>query len=226
MSGPVDVFLEPAKDDEESSRPALTASYLAVWGFGFLILRIFAVSGYKWDTAFAVSTVLSLNDAVPIVFGSLMAGYLLTAFILMVIVPLLLAAAIWRPGRDRLLVVLLTALGTGMLVAVAASFDLWWLPFATIGIFALLALVRRLSPEHWLRQIVMATLAKVGRVTGIAALVVAAAVQTPWVPLEEISVKTGDVSGYVLSVDSGYLNVLTTNHDFVILISSDVTARR
>ncbi|MEO8850656.1 MAG: hypothetical protein ABI360_02895 [Allobranchiibius sp.] len=211
---------------DQSSRPVLSAGYLAVWGFGFLILRIFAVSGYKWETAFAVSTVLSLNDAVPIVFGSLMAGYLLTAFGLMVVVPMLLAAAIWRPGRDRLLVVLLTALGTGMLLAVAASFVLWWLPLAAAAIFAVLAIVHALPPEHLLRQIVMATLAKVGRVSGVAALVIAAAVQTPWVPLEQISVRTGDVSGYVLSVDPGFLNVLSTDHEFLILISSDVTARR
>ncbi len=60
-----------------------------MWGFGFLVLRIFAVSGYNWDTAFAVSTTLNLNDGVSLLFGSLMAGKLFTAGLLVVTLPLL-----------------------------------------------------------------------------------------------------------------------------------------
>lgn len=60
-------------DSTDSERNWSSLGYGAVsaaaWGFGFLILRVFAVSGYDWDTAFAVGTVLSLNIAVPIVFG-------------------------------------------------------------------------------------------------------------------------------------------------------------
>lgn len=60
-------------DSTDSERNWSSLGYGAVsaaaWGFGFLILRVFAVSGYHWDTAFAVGTVLSLNIAVPIVFG-------------------------------------------------------------------------------------------------------------------------------------------------------------
>ncbi len=48
-----------------------------VWVFAFLILRIFAVSGYSWETAFLVSNTISLNDGLAILFGSLMAGHLL-----------------------------------------------------------------------------------------------------------------------------------------------------
>ena len=60
---------------------------------------------------------------------------------------------------------------------------------------------------------------------GIAILVVAALIQTPWVPLERIETTDGMLSAYVLSVDSGYLNVLTEDHEFKIIISADVLSR-
>ena len=42
---------------------------------------------------------------------------------------------------------------------------------------------------------------------------------------DRISTTSGEVRGYVLSVDSGYLNVLTEDHEFKILLSGDVTER-
>ena len=60
---------------------------------------------------------------------------------------------------------------------------------------------------------------------GAAVLVIAAFIPTPWVPLERITTTSGEVQGYVLSVDSGYLNVLTEDHEFRILLSGDVTSR-
>jgi hypothetical protein len=56
-------------------------------------------------------------------------------------------------------------------------------------------------------------------------LLIAAFGQTPWVPLERIQTTSGTVDGYVLSVDPGYLNVLTTDHRVEILISADVVSR-
>lgn len=63
-------------------------------------------------------------------------------------------------------------------------------------------------------------------VAAVAVLLVAALVQTPWVPREVIETTHGTVTGYVLSVDSGYLNVLTDEHAFVVVLTSDVRARR
>lgn len=48
---------------------------MATWGFAFLLLRVFAVSGYDGDTAFSVSTTLGLGDGLALVFGSHMADY-------------------------------------------------------------------------------------------------------------------------------------------------------
>lgn len=62
-----------------SSTLTATATHLAAVAFFFLLLRVFAVSGYGWNTAFAVSTTLGLDDGLALLFGSLMAGHLLTA---------------------------------------------------------------------------------------------------------------------------------------------------
>lgn len=43
-------------------RPAHAGVFATVSVFGFLILRIFAVSGYDWETAFVVSTTLSVDS--------------------------------------------------------------------------------------------------------------------------------------------------------------------
>ena len=56
-------------------------------------------------------------------------------------------------------------------------------------------------------------------------LLVALLTQTPWVPRERIETTNGTVTGYVLSIDPGYLNVLTEDHEFVIILSGDVLSR-
>ncbi len=195
-------------------------------GFVFLILRIFAVSGYDWNTAFAVSTTLSLSDGLALLFGSLMAGHELVQVLLVAVLPLLIATYLWSSGGRRAAVLLAATLGSVTLVALTASFRLWWLPLATAAVFGAFALIRRLPEKHRLRRLFSLAMASVGAVAAVAVLLVAAFVQTPWVPLEQIKTTHGPLTGYVLSVDSGYLNVLTDNHEFVILNSSDVISRR
>ncbi|MEO6791166.1 MAG: hypothetical protein ABI249_03930 [Ornithinibacter sp.] len=214
----------PASGDGPS-RPAQLAAYAAVWGFGFLLLRVFAVSGYDWDTAYLVSTTLGLGEGVTLLFGSLMAGHLLTALLLVWVLPLLIAAALWgAPGR-RPALILLAALSTVLLVALTVSFHSWWLPPAALVLLAVFALIHRLPPEHRVRGATARVMARVGVVTGLAVLLVAAFVQTPWVPHERIVTTDRTITGYVLSVDPGFLNVLTDDHEFVILVSADVLSR-
>lgn len=214
-----------SEPEEGAGKLPGVAAHAAAWGFAFLILRIFAVSGYDWNTAFLVSTTLGLDDGLSLVFGSLLAGHLLTELLLLAVLPLLLAAYLWGPRTHRPMVLLLGMLALITLVALTTSFRSWWLPVAAAAVFAGLALVRRLPPGHRLRRVVASVMARVGLVTGMAVLLVAAFVRTPWVPHEVISMTDGPVSGYVLSVDSGYLNVLTDEGDFVILISGDVLSR-
>ncbi len=211
------------KDPVEARGSA--AAHAAAWAFVFLILRIFAVSGYDWRTAFAVSTTLGLDDGLGLLFGSLMAGHLLTSLLLMGVLPLLVAAYLWGPSAHRPVVMLLSTLALVTLAALTTTFHTWWVPVGTAVLLGLFALVRRLPRSSRLRRISMAALPRVGWIAGVAVLLVAAFVQTPWVPLEQIVTTDGTVSGYVLSVDSGFLNVLTDDHEFVILISGEVLSR-
>lgn len=209
----------------ERIQPAHAAGFAAAWVFGFLILRIFAVSGYDWNTAFVVSTTLRLDDGMSLLFGSLMAGQLLTAVLLLCVVPLLLAGSVWAPRAHRPVLLLLSALTMILMVALTVSSRFWWLPVAIAVAFGLATLTRRLHANNGLRRAVTIAVSSVGWVAPVALLLVAALVQTPWVPLEQIQTADGPISGYVLSVDSGYLNVLTDEQKFVILISSDVISR-
>ncbi|GAA5226002.1 hypothetical protein [Paeniglutamicibacter antarcticus] len=198
----------------------------AAWAFVWLILRIFAVSGYDWNTAFAVSTTLSPSDGLALLFGSLMAGHVLVAILMIVVLPLLIASYAWSPRGHRPLVMLGTTLGVVTLVALTVSFREWWLPVASAAVFAVFALIHILSPKNPVRRAFMAIMSRIGWVSGIAIVLVAAVVQTPWVPQEQIETTDRTITAYVLSVDSGYLNILTEDHKFEILISSDVISRK
>ncbi|MGO1383645.1 MAG: hypothetical protein ACTHWA_07845 [Arachnia sp.] len=221
-----DESVDAAPDSSQGGRASGVAVGSAVWIFSFLILRIFAVSGYNWETAFLVSTTLSLNDGLSILFGSLMAGHVLVAVLLVFVQPLLIAALLWGT-RDRRLVMLLSAVvGLVILVTLTASFGSWWLPVSSTLVLTSFVVIRRMPEKNKVRRIWAALIVRASGVAGAAVLVVAAFLQTPWVPHEVITTTDDTISGYVLSVDSGYLNVLTDDHEFVILISSDVTSRK
>lgn len=102
---------EPADTSGSSRARRWTAAPLTAWAVTFVLLRIFAVSGYYWDTAFSVSTTLDVNDATSLVFGSLMGGHLLVEVLLIVLLPLLVADFCWTPGGRRPLVVLPGSVG-------------------------------------------------------------------------------------------------------------------
>jgi O-antigen ligase len=190
-----------------------------------VMLRVFAVSGYRWDTAFVVSTTLTVTNGLTMLLGSLLAEHLLTAALVGCLMPLLVADYLWGDGRRRTSVLLVAALALATSLAVVLSFGLWWLPLAAVAVFGVLAMVRRSPPQSFLRRLLVALLARVSVVAGVGVLLIAAFGQTPWVPLERIQTTSGTVDGYVLSVDPGYLNVLTTDHRVEILISADVVSR-
>lgn len=216
----------PPESDTKSSLVGPGAAHIAAWGFAFLLLRIFAVSGYDWDTAFLVSTTIGLDDGLALLFGSLMADYVLTAVLLVCVLPLVIAASIWGSAERRRTRMMFATLGVVVLATLTASFALWWLPVGALSVLAAFALVRRLPPQNALRKTVGTAFAKVGLMIGLATLVVASFVQTPWVPKEEITTAEGTITAYVLSVDSGYLNAITEDQEFVIILNSDVIARK
>lgn len=209
---------------EPQRQPGRVAS-VAVWAFTFLVLRLFAVSGYDWDTAFSVSTTLGIDDGVTLVFGSFMAEHVVVGVVLIGLLPLLIATYMWSGEPHRTSVALPTVLGFVATAAITFSFGAWWLPLGAVVVLGLFALARRLDDEHPVARAIAVTTKHVGLIGGVAVLVVAVSVQTPWVPEERIVTTDGVVFGYVLSVDPGYLNVLTENHEFRILLSRDVLSR-
>src|SRR5699024_9813751 len=109
----------------------------------FVLLRIFAVSGYDWDTAFAVSTTLSLSDALTLLVGSLMIGPVLTESLLVCLLPLLLASLLWAQDGRRMVVVIPAVVSAVLLVALTASYGSWWLPVAAGAVLAVFAVCHR-----------------------------------------------------------------------------------
>lgn len=216
---------QPTEPSDATRHRGSSAGPAALWAFGFLIVRLFAVSGYDWETAFAVSTTLGIGDGLALVFGSLMAEHLAVALVLIFALPLLIGTYLWSPDGRRPVVALAGAVGLLILVAHLVSFRSWWLPLATGAVFGVFALANRLPDESRVRKVAMAGTRRVGLVVGLGVLLIALFVQTPWVPLERIETTEGIVTGYVLSVDSGYLNVLTDDHEFLIILSSDVRSR-
>lgn len=220
---------------EENAPPASTkivraireggAAPAAAWAFAFLVVRLFAISGYDWDTAFLVSTTLGLEDGLRILFGSFMTARLVVAPLLVMLLPLLIAAFLWSPNGRRPTVVLLGGLALSTLASLTLTYRAWWLLPATAAVLGLLALIHRRQSGAPLRRLLAATIERIGWVVAIAALVVALITQAPWVPREKIETTDGTITGYVMSIDPGYLNVLTDDHDFVIVLTSDVISR-
>lgn len=223
-AGP-DATSNSAESATTPRRESGLAAPLAAWAFAFLILRIFAVSSYDWDTAFLVSTTIGLDDGLSLLFGSFMAGHLVVSIVIVFVLPLLVATYLWDADGQRPMVVLPGAFGLAILAALTVSFGEWWLPLATAAVFALLALLHKRSTQRRARKIVSAVAGRIGGLAGLAGLLIAMLIPTPWVPKERIEMTDGVVLGYVLSVDSGYLNVLTDDGEFVILISGNVISR-
>lgn len=102
---------------------------------------------------------------------------------------------------------------------------MWWAPVVATAVFVVFVVIRRLPPASRVRRTVGVATARVGMLVGLAMLVRAAVVQTPWVQQERIVTQDDSLVGYVLSVDPGYLNVLTEDGRFVIVVSSTVVSR-
>ncbi|MFI0979280.1 hypothetical protein ACH4SP_20045 [Streptomyces sp. NPDC021093] len=228
---------------------------LTTGAFLFLLLRLFAVSGYQWHTAFAVLHTIDLDDSIGIVLGTVMADPVVAAVLLAVLLPaflfrvvggFLLAVRIRRGGATGLPegvrgsggldiagLVLLAIVVAGV-TAYIMSFRAWWLPLVSLlvmaAMFGIGALARRDhgqvgAASRWAGRHV------VGLVVGLAVvglLVSAAVVRTPWMPLERVEVKgeRAPLVGYVLEAEPGFLKFMTDEgRDFLILNEGEVESR-
>ncbi|MFJ2741803.1 hypothetical protein ACIO3O_19315 [Streptomyces sp. NPDC087440] len=222
---------------------------LTTAAFLFLLLRLFAVSGYQWHTAFAVLHTLDLDDSIGIVLGTVLADSVVAAVLLVVLLPaflfrvlggFMLAARMRKEGRldpdarfDMAGIVMLAIAVAGM-TAYVLSFGTWWLPLASVLVVAAMvgfgALTRGAQGQvgeasRWAGRHIMGL---VLAASVLAMLVSAAVVRTPWMPLERVEVKGHEkpLRGYVLEAEPGFLKFLTEeDREFMIIRDGDVESR-
>lgn len=229
----------------ESSRHG-GALPLAVTAALFVVLRLFAVSGYDWHTAFAVLHTMDVDDSVSIVVGTLMADSFAAAAYLTLLTPI---ALLWmrmglqtaRRLRTQATAERLSArsgLRSGALLlfslvatlgAYVWTFHAWWLPLIALAATVLLfALAYGTKAGGRLQRVALWTGRRLGMLITVGWLIAAATVKTPWVPLEHVELRGGvQLRGYVLRAEPGFLKLLTERErEFRILSDNDVTSRR
>lgn len=202
----------------------LTAAVLVL----FLLLRLLAVSDWNWDTAAEVLETINVDDSISIMFGTLFAEPWVTGIIIAVLLPLAVSDLIGLRAESKrsLGQVLLVAALTVSAFAIVKTFGYWWMPVGIVAIGAVIAFHELLKRQGRSRDMVLVAVGRVGTVALIALLALAAFVRTPWTPEERIVTKFGDIVGYVLDTEPGYLKVLTSEgREMVIVVSSDVESR-
>lgn len=186
----------------------------------FVLLRLLAVTRYDWHTTFALLHTLDLEDAPGLFLGTFMADARISSVLLVVMVPLTVFYAVGRRSRAAPLAV---AVLVAFLVAHVLSYHRWWVPVGAVVLTGLLVVVERMRRLH---AQVGFVLRRFGYVVGGLALVVAAVVATPWVPLERIETRSGTVEAYVVETSPGFLKVLgAQEREFRILRAEDVRSR-
>ncbi|MDI3404967.1 hypothetical protein [Streptomyces cavernicola] len=232
------------QEEGESELGSGTGLTVATAAFLFLVLRLFAVSHYDWHTAFAVLHTIDLNDSVGIVLGTVMADSLAATVFLALLVPvavLRLVVAYRKSSEPQqgvlerhlhhrhdlagfvLLVIALVAVGVYVV-----SFHAWWLPPVVAAVCALyLGIGYGLRAGGRLRRAALWSTRHLGALIVLALLLGAATVRTPWVPLERIELRGGEVlRGYVMQAEPGFLKVLTArDREFLILSDGSVASR-
>ncbi|GAA3489549.1 hypothetical protein [Streptomyces cremeus] len=222
---------------------------LTTAAFLFLLLRLFAVSGYQWHTAFAVLHTLDLDDSIGILLGTVLADSVVAAVLLVVLLPAFLFRVVGgfvlaartreeeQPDRgprvDMTGIVVLAIVVAGM-TAYVLSFGTWWLPLASVLVTAVMVGLGTLTrgahgqvgeASRWAGRHLMGL---VLAASVLALLISAAVVRTPWMPKERIVVKGHEkpLRGYVLEAEPGFLKVLTEeDREFVILRDGEVESR-
>ena len=207
----------------------LTAGLSAGAAALFLLLRLLAVSRWDWRTAFGVVDVVGFGDAVGIVFGTLFAEPVYTGILLVWLLPATALGVFWPVQRQRqrmLSDVLLLAAFTACTVSLALTYREWWLPAGAVAVAAVLCVARLLGRHGRVRRALVLALRGVRVASVFSMLMLAAIVTVPWTPLEQIRTDHGELDGYVLKVESGYLRVLTEPDRQLVTIPQGVVRSR
>ncbi|MFD3509931.1 hypothetical protein [Nocardia sp. NPDC058666] len=221
-----------------SERSESRDGYLLVKGLSatmvgavFLLLRMFAISDYEWDSAFALADILSLEDVVGMVLGTLMADPVLGGAAIAVLWPAAIVTRIrmGRPTWDNAGNLAWLIIVTLFAVSLLLSFHMWWVLVLTLVIVAVVTFLLRAGAhgqDRWGAAVAHWYIAGTVVLITVIGLVFAAVLRVPWAPLERIETKKGPVVGYVMRVSPGYLDVLVEKgRDMIVVDTDEVTAR-
>jgi hypothetical protein len=220
------VTTEPEKT--EPPKPP-TGTVLGGAAVLFVLLRLLAVSHYDWHTAFALLHTLDLDDAPGLFLGTFMADARISSVLLILALPFtFLYLAATRVGRERVrfggvfVLVVLVAL----LISHVKTYHHWWVPVGAVALSVVLVLLERAHRHPRLRDPIAFLMRRSGVSVVVVALVVAAVVATPWVPLERVETTGGAHDYYVVDTQPGFLKVLgAEDRKFEILRDDEVRSR-
>lgn len=195
----------------------------------FLLLRLFAVSGWNWQTAAAVVDTVNFDDAISIVFGTLFARPEVTSVLVMVLFPLSIVAILWPLSGHRrwqLSSVLTIATFGAVTVSLVSTMREWWLPAGMVIVAVVVIVLRRVWHSGAGHQVIAFLTRSIGWLALAAVLLLAVIVDTPWVVRERIVTQDETLDGYVMQVQPGFLKILKeSNREFVIIESGSVRSR-
>lgn len=194
-----------------------------------LVLRLFAVSDWNWGVGASLAESFNVDDALAIILGTLFERPTLSGVILAVALPLGFFREYWmaRHGltksRANNWFTLVALIATAYVLT--RTFDLWWI-FATAAVLTIVFVTfAKVSRAHQWHLHLSKVGTHLGIVVGIALLIVAATIDTPWMEQERIDTKTELINGYVLEASPGFLKVMTVEREILILPDSEVTGR-
>ena len=200
----------------------------------FLLLRLLAVAQWNWTDAAAIADSFDFSDAIPIVFGTLLADPGSTGVLIAFLLPIAVLHLLWpadRPGpgkrghrRTPGSVVLVAAL-VACTVAWSVTFHSWWVLAGAVAIAAALIAIRILWKRGAAHRTVLRIIRSAGALVAAGALLLATLVDTPWMSRERLVLPEGPVEGYVLEVEPGFVKLLTDERDVRIIPTEDVASR-
>lgn len=195
----------------------------------FLLLRLLAVARWDWTDAAAIADSFDFSDAIPIVFGTLLAEPETTGLLIAILLPIAVLHLLWPADRSGPRwtpgsVVLVAALAA-CTVAWSLTFHSWWVLAGAVAVAGALIAIRLLWKHGAAHRTVLRIIRSAGALVAAGALLLATLVDTPWMSRERLVLPEGPVEGYVLEVEPGFVKLLTDERDVRIVPTEDVASR-
>lgn len=205
------------------------ATLFAAVGIVFLMLRVFTVAGWDWETAWAITSVVDFGDIIAIVAGTFFARPALTGVLFAAVIPLLVIRLFWHmhgvARRPVTTGMLLAVIGSWYASLLVASGEWWTLLSAAVVSVVVVGMRLIWSRGTFAHALVKFLLTRAGVLASAACLVLAVLVPEPWVQRETIVAEHETVTGYVLGVDDAFIQVLTDERRMQAVPSAGVISR-